>query len=308
MTERDANRSHTLYFEHLDGDTNIGARAVSGATPAELAQAVHRHARGYLGSSRVDIHLDEDTLTGTIVSHGQAVGTFALLPDAPPSAAPETRAPYCDELRHGYTLGDLQAITRTALNLTRYYTGGDIDDRADAAQFAAVEYLYTSEEPPAWRDLVHAAWRGVERWIRDDCHTHGVPSRNTQRGRGAMPSYQAYWYEALRSSPSPENGVVDRLALWQIFAQLTPMDQEGLKALAATGDYRAAAAVQGVTYRTATERCRNARARFLALWHEGETPSTVWIFIKRSDRGKADSVRKNLRQRARLHTRAAVAA
>lgn len=266
--------------------------------PADLPHAVHRHARGYLNSRRVDITLDETTLTGEIVSHGAPAGRFTLVPDEPPPTD-DDRPPALDELRHGYTLRDVEAVARTALNLTRYYTAGDISERYDTAWFAAVETLYTVEEPPSRRDLIHAAWRAVERWIRDDCHTHGVPARHTHLGRGAMPAYQSYWYDAFRSTPSHENTVVDRTALWQIWERLTPADQEGLLALAAHGDYRAAARAQGVTYGTATDRCRNGRARFLALWHEGETPSKVWIFAKRSDAGRPDSVRKNLRQRAK---------
>ncbi|MET7933459.1 hypothetical protein [Streptomyces sp. NPDC005322] len=33
-------------------------RTVTGNTPAEFAQQAHRHARGHLASSRVDVRLD----------------------------------------------------------------------------------------------------------------------------------------------------------------------------------------------------------------------------------------------------------
>ena len=47
-------------------------RTIVGDTPAELAAA----ARGILGGHRVSVKFDADTLTGTVRSHGAAVGTF----------------------------------------------------------------------------------------------------------------------------------------------------------------------------------------------------------------------------------------
>ena len=43
---------------------------VTGTTATELAQAVHQHARGWLGARTVDIHLDQETLTGTVLRAG----------------------------------------------------------------------------------------------------------------------------------------------------------------------------------------------------------------------------------------------
>jgi hypothetical protein len=71
--------------------------------------------------------------------------------------------------------------------------------------------------------------------------------------------------------------VVDRLALAQIWASLTPGARKAFLALAAFGgDYNAAAAALGNTYDSYTWKLVDARRQFLARWHEHEQPSRVW--------------------------------
>lgn len=259
---------YTLYFDHLDGDTNIGPRTVEGDTATDLAQAVHRHARGYLGSGRVDVLLNDEALTGSVLRNGITVGQFTLTTVEPKTAA-AAGAP--DEVRHGYTLHDVQHLTRLTLRLDRWYTAGDMEERYNAVWFAIVEALLTADEAPSRSDLLRAGTEASDALVRDEMRTHGRCTLNTGQ---PMPRFHAYWNPS--NAPSPEPRVVERNALEQIWPQLQPRQQQALTALAATGDYEKAAAALGVATGTFTVLVSAGRRRFYTWWHEHEAPSRQW--------------------------------
>jgi hypothetical protein len=71
------------------------------------------------------------------------------------------------------------------------------------------------------------------------------------------------------------------MTLAQIWPRLNDMDRQALTALATANSYTAAANMLGLEYQTFANRVRRARTRFLALWHEGETPSRIWRVDRR---------------------------
>ncbi|WAZ20208.1 hypothetical protein STRCI_001309 [Streptomyces cinnabarinus] len=172
---------------------------------------------------------------------------------------------------HGYTVRDLEHLTRTVLRLDRWYTAGDIDERYDAVWFGITEHLLTAVEPPTRRELLNAGTAASDARVKDDMRTHG---RCTQNYGQPMPRFHAYWNPA--NPPSPEPRVVDRLAVEQIWPLLQPRQQQALAALAVTGDYDQAAAALGVTKGTFSVLISTGRRRFYAWWHEHETPSRQW--------------------------------
>jgi hypothetical protein len=172
---------------------------------------------------------------------------------------------------HGYTLRDLEQLTRTVLRMDRWYVAGDLDERYNAVWCGIVERLLTAEEPPTRRELLNAGTRANDARVLDEMRTHG---RSTHVVGQPMPRFHAYWCPA--NPPSPETGVVERLATQQIWPRLTPRQQQALTALAALEDYQAAADHLGVTPGTYNVLGSTARRRFLAWWHEGEAPSRVW--------------------------------
>lgn len=260
---------YTLRFDHLDGDTLVRPLTIRGESPGDLAQAVHRHARGYLGSRTVDIHYNQDALTGSVLRNQVTVGEFTLT-ETPDPPEPNAEA----QLLHGYTLNDLHHIARSAVHANRWHNAADIQDRLDAAWHAIVEHLLTTTEPPTRGDLFWAGTRGSDQSVRQTGQAHGY--NFTQPGTGSRPRFVAYWFDESAPTPSPENRVVDRHALAQIWPQLTPRQQEALTALAATEDYRLAAQHLGVTPGTFNVLISGARQRFLTWWHEGEAPSRPW--------------------------------
>lgn len=176
---------------------------------------------------------------------------------------------------HGYTLADVDRHARIGLSMTAT-SAGSSDDRYQAAWDAVVMALVEAEQPPSRRDLSVAASNAVEKQWHNYRHHHGINSRGAVAPRHCM-----YWLDLGRPTSSPEPAIVEREALARIWPALNDRDRAALTALATMGTYAAAAVAMGLDYRTFTERVRRARTRYLALWHEGETPSRLWRVDRR---------------------------
>ena len=271
-------------------------------TPEALAQAVHHHARGLLGSPSVDVRLDPQTLTGTVVRAHATVADFALkLLPADGDIAPAPASRRGDGL-HGYTLDDLHRLARWVVRTDRWHNAADVQDRYDAAWHAIVEHLLTAEEQPTRHDLYWSGMSGCDRSVQQSQQAHGY--NHHRPGTGVRPGFERYWGTTAAVTPSPENRVVDREALAQILPTLTPRQQEALRALAATGDYEEAAHLLGVTPGTFHVLVSKARKRFLALWHEGEQPSRPWGTDRRvGSRSRSTPATRKRRPATRAVTR-----
>lgn len=182
---------------------------------------------------------------------------------------------------HGYYLPDLDRLARAGVRGARSGPGR-ADDWYRAAWDAIVDALVDAGTHPSEGLLVHAARYAVERAWGVERHHHGIASIG-----GPAPKFAVYWLGLSGPAPSPEERVVERVALGQIWAQLTDLDREALTVLAATNSMRASAALLDLRYHTYGERVRAARARALALWHEGETPSRIWRRDRRERRAAA---------------------
>ena len=185
-------------------------------------------------------------------------------------------------LRHGYNLADLDRLTR--MSIARVY-GLTIDYRTryELAWSMIAEALYAadSDSPPTPNDLVLAGQKAISQSVYDEMHHRGYDSN---KGGGCMPKFAAYW-EGMRRWVGPEAGVVERLALAQIWERLAPTHREALHALSVCEDYGAAAELLGKSYGTFASSISRARRAFLELWHEGEEPSRPWGFDRRSCHG-----------------------
>jgi hypothetical protein len=168
-------------------------------------------------------------------------------------------------LRHGHTLDDLDRYARTAVRLA--HLPGDPVEHYETAHTAAVTALYEAEHPPdAWqlvdaaRDALWAEQRAVRRH-------HGYANRDYTSGAGTGVNFCKYW--AREPSPDPSERIVDGLAAWQILPLLTPGQRA---ALAAFGDYVAAANSLGVTEKGFGSLVAKARRVYHRWWFEHETP------------------------------------
>ncbi|MFI9176154.1 hypothetical protein [Streptomyces lincolnensis] len=233
-----------------------------------------------------------DRLTDAAPTHQD----HQVIPSAPNHAeltAHEADTGQPGHVRHGYTLKDIEHLTRLTLRMDRWYTASDIDERYDAVWFAIVEQLLTAEEPPTRKALLDAGTQASDARVRDQMRTHGRCTLNTGQ---PMPRFHAYWNPA--HAPSPEPRVIERHALAQIWPLLRPSEQRALTALAMTGDYEEGAAAVGVATSTFQVQISTARRRFFKAWHEHETPSRIWRTDRRvrSRNGKDHLGRQRLNQ------------
>lgn len=202
------------------------------------------------------------------------------------------------ELGHGYTMDDLHRLARTAV-AGAWAQAGDYVERYETAWGGIAEALYTADEPPPASRLVHAGWIAITDAALDDSRHRGLA-----RSGGPDPvAFERFWRYTARNTPSPEQYVVEAEALHQIWPTLTPTQQRCLLALAAMGDYAAAATAVGMGYQHFHSHVRNARLRFLALWHEGEVPSGLWGSDRR--RWRQDVAPSEVRRPTTVRRRAA---
>ena len=194
--------------------------------------------------------------------------------DEPGAGLPETERP--DAIRFGYTLDDLDHITRIAIMWRSAYRARDADERYACGWHAAVELLLTATSPPRRNALIAAAQQAADHLTLRVHEDAGIPRFRADARSTGMPRFCAYWETVSRHTAGPEDQVVERVALWQVWARLRPAEQEALQTLAAMEDYQAAADALGLPYHRFYKRIRRARARFYALWLEGETPRRGW--------------------------------
>lgn len=179
-------------------------------------------------------------------------------------------------IAHGFTLADLHEIARLAVH-TIGPMGMDWHERHDIAYSAIAEALYAAEDKPQRGDLVHAGRMAIYEVVREHRHHHGfykAKTIGTAGGTGSSPAFQRFWTHV--GEEPWFDGLVDRLAVVQIWAILSERQREAITALAVLENYRAAAAHLGIKDQTFRSLLGRARKVFLALWHEGETPSKPW--------------------------------
>ncbi|MFE9382337.1 helix-turn-helix domain-containing protein [Streptomyces sp. NPDC007025] len=172
-------------------------------------------------------------------------------------------------LLHGYSMRDLDHVTRYTIAADRWHLAG-ADDRYAAVHHAIVEHLLTTPERPTRRDLVNVGLHASNAHVADEMHHHGWDRRDMQAGRGALPGFQRFWQ--TRGHLPWDETLIERYALAQIWPHLTDLQQQAIEALAATGDHQAAADALGLHLPAFSARLRLARRAVLGLWHEHETP------------------------------------
>jgi hypothetical protein len=183
-------------------------------------------------------------------------------------------APSLDlELRHGYTLHDVERLATSAVTRHHYHRWMPHPEKLDVAYGAIVERLYAEDDPPTGHDLVRAAWLAMTHAGHDEWTTHGVTDDGEVMARR---NYWRYWWTQIRATPSPEDHIVERIALRQIFDQLTPVQRQVILAKAAHQDSAQAAVAMDRNLNSYRADLYQARRRFLVLWLEGERPVRVW--------------------------------
>ncbi|MFD5656960.1 hypothetical protein [Streptomyces hirsutus] len=172
---------------------------------------------------------------------------------------------------HGYTIHDLDRIARTACAADRTLAS-DMHGRYDTAWSAIAEALCTADEPPHRETLVRVGLRAIYEEIRLCRRMYGVDTTPRSGAVASAPRFRAYW----TSRPDTiADHIIERLAIHQVVAALTPARQQAVIALAVHDDYQAAADVLEVSYGTLTRRVKDGRDQARRLWYAPETaPAT----------------------------------
>jgi hypothetical protein len=194
----------------------------------------------------------------------------------------EPQFPACpDEVWLGYTFAELRRIAERATVRCRWADRLPFGERFEIAWAGIIDHLTGCDTPPQPSELHRAAQRAIGRTSDQELREHGA--RHGPDGLYATPRFEIYW--APKPAPPADATVVDRIAMWQVWATLRPLHKMAFLALAAHNDYATAAEAVGYPYSTFSSLICEARAEFLAHWHEGETPSRIWA----NDRhGKGD--------------------
>jgi DNA-directed RNA polymerase specialized sigma24 family protein len=176
-------------------------------------------------------------------------------------------------VRHGYTLAALDDLARRVVrNGMNWWPAGDRADQHDTAWHGIVEHLYSTDDAPTRKELLEAGRRTLTDEVKSQMQMHGARRDGTNTGA----KFAIYWQAFGYSAPSPESAIVERVALDQVMAALTPRQQEAFTALAACDDYVGAAQMLGIEAQTYRGLIGRARQAFDDLWHEGETACNRW--------------------------------
>jgi hypothetical protein len=170
-------------------------------------------------------------------------------------------------------------------------------ERFEIAWAGIIDYLTGCDSPPPPFALYRAAQRAIGRTSETELREHGA--RHGPDGLYATPRFEIYW--APRPAPAADTSVVNRVAVWQIWAALRPLHQMALLALAAHGDYTAAAQSVGYPYGSFSYLISQARAEFLALWHQGEAPSHIWATDRHGDGDIEQRAQRTITAKRRRH-------
>ena len=172
------------------------------------------------------------------------------------------------ELRFGYTLHDLEQMTRAAIVSDRSGALG-WDDRREVAWAAIAEALYAAPHWPARHELIRAGWQAIYREVRDGRHHHGYAGREAHAGLGSAPRFAKFWFNPPTSF---EEHVAERIATHQVLEGIVGIYRDAVIALAVHGTPQAAAEAVGISVAAFNGRMLKARRDFARRWYDHETP------------------------------------
>jgi len=224
----------------------------------------------------------------SVPSRAQVLGWNTPAPET--AATPErtyTRAPnykrppgmiriYEDPtpVAHGYDVAATARIAYVAVDAARRRGAGDLEEKRSIALCAIITELHRHDTDPGISVLMRAAEYAVENEHNRDLSNRGINTNPWKYDRTHQQGFQRYWRPGV-GTPMDE-AVAERIGCRQILTALSDRQQETLHALAVCdNDPKAAALMLGIRANSVAGNLRNARAAFLALWHEHETPPVI---------------------------------
>ncbi|PSL00103.1 hypothetical protein CLV63_102229 [Murinocardiopsis flavida] len=198
---------------------------------------------------------------------------------------------------HGYTASQVNALSVFAARECNWVNGMEMTHRALTAWSAIAEHLQLAPLRPEETELIAIGWKAIKTQHHHDLKTRGLAGKDKALLSRA---FVRYWNSVSAPTYSPEDMIVDRLALAQIWRALLPTQREVLHALADYEDRHVAARALGMSTAAFGSALNRARYAFFELWHQHETPSKMWgadrpgsrhqnpMFLLRQRRRKAE--------------------
>lgn len=174
-------------------------------------------------------------------------------------------------LAHGYTMADIERYARFAWR-NRGHANMDARDGLECAWFAIVELIYTSAQRPQSYELINAGNNAIRNMISDEMRHHG---RSTRPEVGITPAFRRYWNSTVSTEDGFTERLVERLALRQVLAELTPVQYEVLVAIATHDTPRDAASHLNMDINRLRYHLAEARKQISELWMHPETPRSM---------------------------------
>jgi hypothetical protein len=187
------------------------------------------------------------------------------------------------ELRWGYTLADVERLTRIAVSHDRNVSM-DYRTRWDTAYSAVTLALYEAEEPPHREALIRAGWTAIYREAQDRRRQRGYQDavHSTPDPRDNLRPRCAIYWDQRTVAPSHEERILEQVSAVQVLEVLGTPYLEAILALAAADAYQPAADLLGISYKALNQRIRVARRAILAALHGDETPYLPYRVDQRS--------------------------
>lgn len=207
-----------------------------------------------------------------------------------------------DVVGHGYTAFQVVRLAVWAARECRWVNGMDMVHRAETAWEAITEHLHLVAVHPQETELIAIGWKAMKAQHYQDLKAHGLGGKDKALVSRA---FVRYWTSASAPAHSHEDLLVDRIALAQIWAALTPSHRRVLTALAEHDDRRRAERAVNMDAAAFTRTLGRARRAFFALWHEGETPSKMWGYDRPGARHRNVMYLVRLRKQRALKRKAA---
>lgn len=177
-------------------------------------------------------------------------------------------------IAHGYTVAAASRIAYIAAEGWRRTIAGDLEERRSIALCAIITELHQHDIDPGISVLMNAAQAAVQHERDRDWSNRGVNTNPWKYDRTHQVGFQRYWRDGART-PMDE-AIAERIGCRQILAAMSDRQQQTLHALSVCdGDPKSAALLLGIKPNGVTSNLRNARAAFLTLWHEHETPPAI---------------------------------
>ena len=107
------------------------------------------------------------------------------------------------ELRHGYTLYQVNALSVWTVQRDRWHSFADYDERLEVAWHAIIEHIYACAEPPEVPEVIRAGWQAIRQHVGKDQQFHGAYRRN--RDAPANTGFERYWQAPASQSAGPKS-------------------------------------------------------------------------------------------------------